>query len=101
MPSGRIHDNPLTDLVVYGPHPFPPDIEATLLRIDALGRSSGYWPLGENCPFEGREFRWEEGLDLDVARREIGRVLEMLEAGRSDEVVHDPLTGRPFRIPAN
>jgi hypothetical protein len=36
--NGKRGDNPLTDLVFHGDHPFPPDIEEMLLRIDALGR---------------------------------------------------------------
>ncbi len=96
---GKIHDNPLTDLVLYGLHPFPADIEEMLTRIDELGRAAGYWPLGENCPFEGREFDWERGVNLDEGRREIRHVLEMLEAGRAVDVLHDPLTRRPISEP--
>lgn len=94
--NGKIHDNPLTDLVIHGLHPFPADIEEMLERIDELGRSAGFWPLGENCPFEGREFEWERGVNLDEARREIRNLLEMLEAGRAAEILRDPRTGRPI-----
>ena len=48
--NGKTGDNPLTDLVVHGKHPFPPDIEELLLSIEALGREDGRWPLGENWP---------------------------------------------------
>jgi hypothetical protein len=94
--NGKLHDNPLSDLAIHGVHPFPKDMEELLLRIDELGRAGGYWPLGENCPFEGREFDWEAGINLDDGRREIAHVLEQLEAGRADEVLFDPLTRRPF-----
>jgi len=51
MPNGKPHANPLTDMIIHGMHPFPPDIENLLLRIDELGRRSDRWPLGENWPY--------------------------------------------------
>jgi hypothetical protein len=96
MPNGKPGDNPLTDLIVHGQHPFPPDIEDLLLRIETLGRAAGRWPLGENWPFSPREFEWERGHDLDGARRELQRLLEMLERGRGDEVLLDPRTLKPL-----
>jgi hypothetical protein len=48
--NGKHGDNPLSDLVIHGAHPFPPDVEEMLLQIDALGRQIGRWPLGENWP---------------------------------------------------
>jgi hypothetical protein len=96
MVNGKHGDNPLTDLVSYGEHPFPPDIEALLLRIEDLGRGAGRLPLGENWPFSPREAYWENGEDLDGARRDLAHLLEMLEAGRGDEVLVHPLTRRPL-----
>jgi len=96
MPKRKRGDNPLTDLVVHGRHPFPPDIEEMLLRVDVLGRRPGRWPLGENWPFSPREFDWERGEDLDGARRSLAYLISMLEDGRGDEVLIDPRTGRPF-----
>jgi hypothetical protein len=97
MPNGRPGDNPLTDLVLHGAHPFPRDIERLLLEIHALGRRVGRWPLGENWPFSTREFDWERGKDLDGAREVLTHLLSMLQAGRGDEVLVDPRTGKPFR----
>jgi hypothetical protein len=97
MANGKHHDNPLTDLLFYGQHPFPSDVEQILLPIDELGRFVGRWPLGENSPFGGREFDWERGIGLDEARRELARLLEALEEGRGDEILVDPRTGRPFK----
>jgi hypothetical protein len=97
LPNGNIGDNPLSDLTIHGRHPFPPDIEAMLLSIASLGRSIGRWPLGQNWPFSPREFQWERGEDLDGARRDLAHLLSMLEAGRGDEILFDPLTQRPFR----
>lgn len=94
--NGKHGDNPLTDLVIHGEHPFPPDIEEMLLQIDALGRNIGRWPLGENRPFLGREFDWENGRDLDGARRDLAHLISMLEAGRGDEILVGPLTRRPL-----
>jgi hypothetical protein len=97
MPNGRSGDNPLSDMIIHGAHPFQPDIEEMLRRIDALGRAPGRWPLGENWPFSPREFDWEKGKDLDEGRRLLSRLIEMLEAGRGDEILVDPQTSRPFR----
>lgn len=96
MANGKLGDNPLTDLVVHGQHPFPADIEELLLQIHSLGRRQGRWPLGENWPFSPREFEWERGSDLDDARRLLSHLLEMLEAGRGDEVLVHPLTRQPL-----
>jgi hypothetical protein len=27
MPNGKIGDHPITDLILHGRHPFPPDVE--------------------------------------------------------------------------
>ena len=94
MPNGRPADNPLTDLTIYGKHPFPPDVEETLLRIQDLGRRAGRWPLGENWPFSPREFDWEKGQDLDAARRDLSHFIQMLEAGHGDEIMVNPRTRR-------
>jgi hypothetical protein len=96
MPNGKIGDNPLTDLLIHGLHPFPADIEEMLLRVDALGREPGRWPLGENWPYSPKEFEWERGENLDEARRLLTHLIETLEAGRGDEVLVDPLTRRPL-----
>src|SRR4051812_14466707 len=69
VPNGKAGDNPLSDLKTHGAHPFPRDIEQMLLRIDALGRIPGRWSLGENWPFSPQEFDWEQGKNLDNARR--------------------------------
>lgn len=99
MPNGKIGDNPLTDLTLYRRHPFPLDVEEMLLHIQALGRRSGRWPLGENWPFSPREMDWEKGADLDGARRDLMYFIRMLEAGRGDEIMVDPRTQRPLASP--
>ncbi|HMG59575.1 MAG TPA: hypothetical protein VK583_07600 [Burkholderiales bacterium] len=77
MPNGKAGDNPLTDLIIHGSHPFPRDIEELLLRIDALGRGPGRWPLGENWPFSPREFDWEQGKDIEKARQLLAHLIEL------------------------
>ena len=94
--NGKLGDNPLSDLAIHGAHPFPPEIEALLLRVDALGRRPDRWPLGENWPFSPHEYSWERGEDLDEARAVLTNLIELLEAGRGDEVLHNPRTGKPF-----
>ena len=96
MPNGKPHDNPLTDMLVHGMHPFPPDIETLLLRVDELGRKVGRWPLGANWPYSPQEFDWERGKNLDEARRLLWDFVELLEAGRGDEILVDPRTRKPF-----
>ena len=99
MPNGKPGDNPLSDLVLHGAHPFPADIEALLLRIHQLGRRHGRWALGESWPFSPCEFDWERGRDLDDAREKLAWLVQMLEDGRGDEVLIDPRTRRPFAPP--
>ncbi|MGA3264021.1 MAG: hypothetical protein ABSC47_08240 [Terracidiphilus sp.] len=94
--NGKPGDSPLSDMTIHGAHLFPPDIEKMLRRIDALGRRPGRWPLGENWPFSTREFEWVKGKYLDEARKLLSHLITMLEAGRGDEVLVDPLTQKPF-----
>jgi hypothetical protein len=101
MPNGVLGDNPLSDLTIHGQHPFPPDIEELLLLIEAVGARLGRWPLGENWPFYPREYEWAEGRDLAGARRDLTNLLAMLEAGRGDEILVDPLTDKPFQNPTS
>ena len=82
MANGKFGDNPLSDLTIHGVNRFPEDIKEMLLRINALGRRSDRWPLGENWPFSMREFQWEKGEDLDGARKVLAELIEILEAGR-------------------
>lgn len=98
MANGKLHDNPLTDMMVHGAHPFPPDIEECLRKIDELGRRAGRFALGENWPFSPDEFQWEKGENLEEAREVLAHVIAMFEAGRWDEILNDPRTQKPFRI---
>ena len=95
--NGKKHDNPLSDFGIHGSHPFPADIEQLLRRIEAIGRRGGRWPLGENWPYSPREFEWAKGRDLEGARRDLSHLLGMLDAGRGDEILVNPSSGKPFR----
>jgi hypothetical protein len=97
MPNGKPGDNPMSDMIVHGAHPFPPDIDDILREIDSLGKRSGRWPLGENWPYSPKEFYWERGERLEEARQLLSHLLAMLQAGRGDEVLANPLAGRPFQ----
>jgi hypothetical protein len=72
MPNGKIHDNPLTDLLSHGLHPFPADMEEMLLEL---------WRLdpGSMRHFRGEEFDWERGRNLDEGR---ARLRELLRQAR-------------------
>jgi hypothetical protein len=71
-----------------------------LIRIDELGRGEKRWPLGENWPFSLREFDWVEGKNLDEGRELLINFIEMLQVGRGDEIMVDPMTQKPF-IPSS
>ena len=76
MPNGKPGDNPITDLLVHGRHPFPPDIEAMILEIVKLDSSKTFDGFG------WKPFDWEEGKDLDEARELLGKTLQNLRKNR-------------------
>lgn len=92
MANGKSDDNPLTDMLIHGKHPFPDDLEKLMRRAESLHR----YALGQNWPFSPREFDWAAGHDLDGARRDMRLLVEMLEADRAAEILIDPLTRRPL-----
>jgi hypothetical protein len=95
-----VGDNPLTDMFRWGKQSFPPDIEELLRKISTLDTSSGgRVPIWQNWPYRGREWSWASGRDLDGARRDLRHLLTMIEAGRGDEILVDPITGKPLRSP--
>ena len=82
MPNGKPGDHPLTDMLVHGQHPFPPEIERLLRDVLALaprfpdeGRFSS-----ERGAWHHRLFRWERGEDLAEGRRALEAVLAELRA---------------------
>jgi hypothetical protein len=98
MPNGKLGDNPLSDMTIHGAHSFPREIEELLHRVDALGKRSGRWALGENWPFSPRELDWAQGRNLDEARELLSNLIELLEEGRGDEILLNPMTRKPFIV---
>jgi hypothetical protein len=54
MANGKPHDHPVTDTVIYGLHPFPPDVEDLVRQVHA--RNPGVFNDLGWAPFE-----WEKG----------------------------------------
>ena len=100
MPNGKLGDSPLSDLTIHGVNRFPDDIRDLLLLIDKLGRTEKRWPLGENWPFSLNKYDWVEGKELGKGRELLIHFIEMLENGRGDEVMLNPLTQKPFLPPS-
>lgn len=98
MVNGKLGDNPLSDFTIHGIRSFPDDIMSLLERVQELGHRPGRWPLGENWPYGSLEFRWARGEDLDRARDLLQHLIAMLEQGRGDEVLVEPVTGKPLKL---
>lgn len=80
MPGGKLGDHPISDILIHGKHPFPPDMEKTLREILAL---DPVFPDGkrlyvEQLAWEQRFFDWEAGKNLDDGRRAMNAVLDEL-----------------------
>ncbi len=68
MPNGKIHDHPITDLLVHGLHPFPAEMEALIRKIHAVNPSS-LLSLGME-PFD-----WEQDLNLEQGMEKLRSIL--------------------------
>jgi hypothetical protein len=74
MPAGSLGDQPLTDLLVHGRHPFPPDIEALVLRLrDFSPRYLDQIELGEFID-------WASNRNLDAGRKHLNQLLAIYQA---------------------
>ena len=60
MPNGKPHDNPITDLLIHGMHPFPPEIEVLIRELHKL--DSHVLDQLNWAPFD-----WEKGKNLKEA----------------------------------
>lgn len=69
MPNGKIHDHPITDLLVHGLQPFPAEMEALIRKIHAVNPSS-LLSLGME-PFD-----WEQDLNLEQGMEKLRSILE-------------------------
>lgn len=68
MPNGKIGDNPLSDMVIHGKHPFPADIETMLRKLRAINPEL----LGN---LDNEPFYWAEGKNLDAGRELLREML--------------------------
>lgn len=69
MPNGKPHDHPVTDTVIHGLHPFPPDVEDLVRQVHA--RNPGVFDDLGLAPFG-----WEKGNHLAAARVLLTGLLE-------------------------
>jgi hypothetical protein len=69
MSFGSPGDHPITDLLRYGKHPFPADIEALLRRINDLN------PKALNGDVALFAYDWEQGKNLTEGRQLLERLL--------------------------
>jgi hypothetical protein len=74
MPAGSLGDHPLTDLLVYGLHPFPSDIEALVLRLRDV--SPRYLDQIELSEF----LDWASNKNLDAGRNHLNQLLAKYQA---------------------
>ena len=71
MPNGKPGDNPITDMLCHGLHPFPADIERMLRELLSLNPrfpDDGRAYL-EQVAWVDRFFAWERGSELDEGRK--------------------------------
>ena len=61
MPNGRPHDNPLTDTLKHGMHPFPREIEILIRKLHEV--NSDRLNLLEWAPFS-----WVKREDIEEAK---------------------------------
>lgn len=86
MPNGKPGDHPLTDMLVHGMHPFPPDIESLLRQVLEIAprfpddpRVAHYY--ADQLGWEKSISDWEAGNNLDDGREALRAVLEKLRRG--------------------
>ena len=70
MPNGRQGDHPITDMLYYNEHPFPPDIEEMLRKLHAIDPKLILgWDLADE-PWD-----WQNGRNLDAGRKQLKALL--------------------------
>jgi hypothetical protein len=70
MPNGRQGDHPITDMLHYGEHPFPSDIEDMLRKLHAI---DPMLILGSDLSWE--PFDWQKGRNLEAGRKQLKALL--------------------------
>ena len=78
MVNGRLGDDPLTDMLVHGKHPFPKDIEKMLREVLELDPEfpDGKRYYVEQVRWLERISNWAKGKNLDEGRGELKKILE-------------------------
>lgn len=69
MPNGIPGDSPITDTVINGGHPFPPDLEDLVIKLH------NFDPQIFNL-LEWEPFNWEEGKYLNEAKELLTGLIE-------------------------
>jgi hypothetical protein len=82
MPNGSRGDSPLSDMLIYGLHPFPADMEAVLREILKI---QPYFPDGSRLFAKQVEWMrrfdaWARGDELDEGRAALKQVLYELQS---------------------
>jgi len=67
--NGKPDDNPITDMLFYGKHPFPADMEAMVRKLHAIDRQ-----LMNDLKWE--PLAWEKGERLEEGRKLLRELLE-------------------------
>ncbi len=80
MPNGKPGDNPITDTMIHGMHPFPPDLEKLIIELQKLA------PYIFNS-LEWEPFKWEQGKHLNEAKE----LIESLIKNYGDPTAHKTL----------
>jgi hypothetical protein len=80
MPNGKPGDDPITDMLVHGLHPFPADIEAMLREVFSIdpGFPEGKRRYTEQCEWMKNIQQWSRGEQLDEGRVALRELLEYL-----------------------
>jgi hypothetical protein len=81
MPNGKPGDDPLTDMLYHGMHPFPADIEDLLRRILAQDPDfpDGKRRYLDQVQWFERFMDWAAGRNLEDGRRALNEVLGALQ----------------------
>ena len=74
MAAGGPGDNPMSDLLIWGLHPFTPDIEAMILRVRDIS------PHYLNKIDPGDYFDWKNGKNLDSGRERLSLLLGLAQS---------------------
>jgi hypothetical protein len=69
MSFGRPFDHPVTDLLRYGKHPFPNDMEQLLRKVHALNSKALDGDVASLA------YDWVEGKNLDEGRQLLNKLL--------------------------